>query len=271
MKVLFLPFAAVAASALSACNGSSSSSPFFNPSSSYVRIAHGSPDAGTVNVEIDGATVSSGLAYGAMSSYASVKVGSHTLDVYVTGNTSKPLVATSFSTNGGQDTTVVLTGERHPSYASKRTLGLRVFYEEPYDTPSGGAALNFHNAAPIAPDGLRMNAVQFGYSLTSTPGNDALGAPQSYGGDTTPIGLPTAALNVPITLYGKNYKSYTITPGDAMTGCTGMPCNGQQNLSLYFIDGPGASHSPTSGYPSYFPPDSKADFIGTFDGNGLIQ
>lgn len=272
MKRLFAATALVAASALAACNGSTSSSPFFPQNTSYVRFAHGSPDAGKIAVKIDGSTISSTLAYGTMSAYASVKVGSHSLTVYSAGNTSgKGLASATFSTNAGQDTTVVLTGERYPSYRTRSHLVMRIFTEQPYSTPGGGAALNFHNAAPILSAALHMKAVGFGYSLNSAPGNKMLGTAQPDGGATGPVGLPSAALNVPITLFAKNYKAYTITPGDAMSGCTGLPCSGQGNLSLYLIDGPDASRSPSSGYPGYFPKRSKADFVGVFDGNGLIQ
>jgi hypothetical protein len=271
MKLRFL-FAAAAAMILSACNGSSSSSPFFPSNTSYARVVNGSPDAGAVDVQIDGSIVQSNLAYGTMSAYSSLKVGSHTMNVFRAGNDSgKPVATSTFSLNAGQDTTVVLTGERHPSYGGKPNVALQVFNEQPYNTPSGGAAVNFHNASQIAGEDLHMTRVQFGYSLTATPANNALGTTQSYGGATGPVGLPSAALNTAITFYAKRHNSgYTITPGDAMAGCTGVPCNGQSNLSLYFIDGPAASTSPST-YPSYFRPHSKADFVGVFDGNGLVQ
>jgi hypothetical protein len=151
-----------------------------------------------------------------------------------------------------------LTGEKHPSYSGKANLSLRVFTESPYDTRSGGAAVDFRHAAPIIATGLHMDVIQFGYSLSSSPANNALGTAQPLGGSTGAEGLPTSGLNVAITFYSKNYKAYTIAPADAMSGCTGLPCNGQSNLSLYLIDGPGASRTPSSGYPSYFSPKSKA-------------
>ena len=264
--------AAAAVVLLSACNGSTSSSPFFPSNSSYVRIAHGSPDSGPVDVQIDGSVVQSNLLYATMSTYVKINTGGHTVNLFKAGQDSgKALATTSFSTNSGTDTTVVVTGERNPGYGGKKTLGLRIFTEQPYTTPSGGAAVNFHNAAPMAPYGLHMNTIPFGYSLDATPANNPLGTRQPYGGSTNPQGLPSSALNAAITFYAKNYKSYTITPGDAMPGCTGMPCNGQSNLSLYLIDGPAAASSPPTGYPKYFSATDKMDFIGVFDGNGLIQ
>lgn len=272
MKSYVALAAAAAVLGLVACNGTSSSSPFFPSNSSYVRIAHGSPDAGSVDVQIDGATAQSSLTYGNMSAYASLKIGGHTLNVYRSGNDSgKPLASTTFSSNAGQDATVVITGERHPVYASKRNLAVHVFYEQPFNTPGGGAAVNFHNAAPVLAGELHLLRVPFGYSVDAAPGNNHIGTSQSFGGSTNPQGLPSQALNTPITLFAKNYKAYTITPGDAMSGCTGLPCNGQGNLSLYLVDGPAASRTPSGNYPPYFKPHSKADFIGSFDANGLIQ
>jgi hypothetical protein len=272
MKSYLVLAASAAALLLPACNGSSASSPFFPSNTSYVRVAHGSPDAGAIDVQIDGSTVKSDMVYGTMSSYVSLKTGAHALNVYRSGDDSgKPIVSTNFSVNSGQDTTVVITGERRPSYSSASNLALQAFTEEPYSTPNGGGAIDFHHAAPIVAGGLHLTRLGFGYSLNTSPGNNALGLPQSYGGSTGPQGLPSSALNVAITLYGRKYDAFTITPGDAMTGCTGIPCSGQSNLSLYLIDGPRASRSPSSSYPKYFPPSSKVDFIGTFDGNGLIQ
>lgn len=270
MKSFATLVAAAAVLGLAACNGTSSSSPFFPSNSSYVRIAHGSPDAGTVDVQIDGATMQSGLTYSHMSAYASLKTGAHSMRVFRSAN-GKTLTTTTFSTNSGQDTTVVISGERHPTYSSKSNLGLHIFTEQPFNTPGGGAAVNYHNAAPVMLGGLHLLRVPFGYSVDSSPGNNHLGTAQSLGGATNPAGLPSNALNVPLTLFAKNYKAFTIAPGDAQTGCTGLPCGGQNDLSLYLVDGPGASRTPTHNFPPYFGRHSKAAFIGVFDANGLIQ
>jgi hypothetical protein len=273
MKSILPVAAAIATVALAACGGSSSTNTFFPGGSSFVRIAHGSPDAGRVDIAIDSSIVRSNLAYATMTGYGGIGVGGHTMSVFPRGrDTGRALARTTFSTNSGQNTTIVLTGERFPTYRARPNLGLRVFAELPFNTPGGGAAVNYHHAAPAVLDALHLHEVSFGYSLDSSPGNNALGIARGFGSATGPQGLPSSALNVPITLYAKDYKAFRITPADAMPGCTGMPCSGgQSNLSLYLIDGPGASRRPTSDYPHYFKRHSKAEFIGVFDGNGLIQ
>ena len=208
MKPCFVSIAAVTALLITACNGSSSSSPFFPSNTSYVRIANGSPDAGDVAVQLNGSTVDGSLAYASITSFQKVGVGSQTLNIYPAGMVSgKPLATTTFSVNAGVDTTVVLSGERHPSYGAKANVALTVFTEQPYNTLPGGAAVNFYNSAPVISDDLHRNTVQFGYSIDSAPGDHSLGTAQPVGGSTDPQGLPSDALNVPITLYAKNYKA----------------------------------------------------------------
>jgi hypothetical protein len=48
--------------------------------------------------------------------------------VFAAGNDSgKALMTATFSTNAGQDATIVIAGERRPSYGAKRNLSLKLF------------------------------------------------------------------------------------------------------------------------------------------------
>ncbi len=264
---------AVAASlALSACNGGGGNGLIGSlGNTAYVRMVHGSADGGPVDVQLDGRKIQSNIAYGALTPYTALKAGSHTLTLFKAGNDAGAGIANlTFSVNSGQDVTVVIEGEFHPTYQASGNFGMQAFTEQPFNTPSNGGAVDFHNAAPIAPapGGLDRQSLQFGYSVDSYPSPNALGPGTPYGGATNPQGLPATALNTPITLYAQSPSTYATTPEQISPSCSFIPCT-LPNLSLYFVDGPKAARDPTTP-PSNVPPTAKAVFFGAFDGNGLL-
>lgn len=266
------------AASLTACNGSSGSILGGISNNAYVRVLHGSPDAGSLDIALDSASnvIKSGAVYGNLTTYQQVKAGSHTLYLFANGqDTGTGIVSPiTFSVNGGSDTTVVLSGEMHPSYQTAANFGATIFAEQPFSVPSGGAAVVFHNAAPFAAAALGLNAssVQFGYSIDASPANNSMGNPQSLDGMTSmqTAGLPTAALNTPITFYGVNTATVSVKPSQISTSCTNnqVPCTAP-GLSLYLVDGPAASLTPNAP-AGYWSPTAKAVFFGVFDGNGLL-
>lgn len=266
------------AGSLAACNGGASSVIGGVTNNAYVRVLHGSPDAGSLDIALDSASnfIKSGAVYGNLTTYQQVKPGSHTLYVFANGqDTGTGIIPPiTFSVNGSSDTTVVLSGEMHPSYQTAANFGATIFTEQPYSVPSGGAAVVFHNAAPFAAAALGLNTsnVQFGYSINSAPANNPLGNPQSLGGFTSiqAAGLPSAALNTPITFYGVNNATVTVMPGQINSSCSNnqVPCTAP-GLSLYLVDGPAASLTPKAP-TGYWSPTAKAVFFGAFDANGLL-
>jgi hypothetical protein len=270
--------AALLVGSLAACNGAANNVIGGITNNAYVRVLHGSPDAGSLDIAIDSASnlIKTGDVYGNLTAYQQVKAGSHTLYIFANGqDTGSGIVPPiTFSVNGGSDTTVVLSGEMHPSYQTAANFGATTFAEQPFSVPSAGAGVVFHNAAPFAAAALGLNAssVQFGYSLNSAPANNNLGNPQSLGGFTSiqSAGLPTSALNTPITFYGVNDATVTVTPGQISSACTNnqVPCTAP-GLSLYLVDGPAASLTPN--VPTgYWAPTAKAVFFGAFDRDGLL-
>jgi hypothetical protein len=262
----------LAALTLAACNSNHGGSLIGGGSShAYVRVVHGSPDGGPVDVQVDGTTIQSDIAYGAVTPYTSLAAGSHTMALFVAGNdTGTPLSTLTFSVNDGQDTTVVIEGEHRPTYQATQNFGMQAFVEQPYSTPSGGGAVDVHNAAPIAPAtaGLNQGSVQF--SFTAYGNTAAIGSPVSLGQATNPVGLPSNALNIPITIFATSGSTrFTTTPSQIDPSCSGIPCSTAPNLSLYFVDGPTAAVDPTSP-PSTISPSARAVFFGAFDANGLL-
>lgn len=267
-----LAVACAAAISLAACNGSAGSILGGATNNGYVRVLMGSPDLQPVDVAIDNNVIKSSAAYGNLTTYHSASTGAHTIYLYTPGNdTGAGLYSFTLSVNAGSDVTLVVTGEKSPAPGGGPIVA-ETFVEQPYNTPATGGALDFHNASPFSAAALGLNQpnVQFGYSLNTAPANNPLGAPQPAGGATNPQGLPGSATNTPITLYAVNNATITTTPGQISPSCSTnqIPCT-TPNLSLYLVDGPAASLSPTTP-PAGIPLSAKAAFFGAFDGNSLL-
>jgi hypothetical protein len=257
---------------LAACNGSTSSILGGATNNGYIRVLLGSPDLQTVDIAIDNNVIQSNAVYGNLTTYHSASTGAHTIYLYTPGSdTGAGLYSFTTSVNAGADVTIVVTGEKSPAPGGGPIVA-ETFVEQPYSTPSNGGALDFHNASPFSAAALGLNQtnVQFGYSLNSSPANNALGAPQPVGGGTNPQGLPSNATNTPITPYAINNATITTTPSQIAATCAtnSLPCT-TPNLSLYLVDGPAASLTPTAP-PAGLSPTAKAAFFGAFDANGLL-
>lgn len=234
------------------------------------RFLNASPDAGSVDVYVDG-TKETTLAYGAFGpvSYVQFPQGNHTVSFDAAG-TQTVVLSAQVGINTSQTKWVVLAGETHPATGAP-TIGVLQFADSAYNTPGGGAGVNFHNAATA--NGTA--ATQFGwYNLAATGTNGPLGLPVPTGGNTQPQGLPAAAL-APTTVgfYAGSPTAggFTTTPSNIdAAGCSAntMPCN-SGNLSLFLIDGPAATTAPNVGtLPSGITNSTRVGFVGIFEANG---
>lgn len=275
----------LAALALTACSGGGGGvlGPIsnFGPggNSAQVRFVNGSPDAGPVQIFIDnqqqfctnGNTGSAcSVSYGHATTYAvNLNAGNHAIVLRDANGNQITLPAASIAVNGGFKYSLELAGEVHPSYSSTPTLQLLTTTEQPFNTPGGGAALNFHYAAPYV-QSTNPGAVQFGYFNNNVPAANAVGSPVNLGAETTPQGI-TSGLNTPFTFYAISPTSgITATPNQFSSQCSSnaLPCD-TGNLSLYLVDGPAASTQPTATtLPNGVNASTKAFFVGVFDQNG---
>ena len=284
-RALAPALAGLAALALTACNGNSGGvlGPIsnFGPggNNAQVRFVNGSPDSGRVEIFIDnqqqfctgGSTGSAcTISYGQATTYAvKLNPGSHAIMLRDANGNQITIPNASVSVNGGFRYSLELAGEVHPSYGSTPTLQLLTTAEQPFNTPGGGAAVNFHYAAPFV-QSTNAGSIQFGYFNNNTAASNPLGQPVALGSETTPQGLPGTELNAPITFYAASPTSgMTGTPGQFSTQCSSnaLPCD-TGNLSLYLVDGPAASTSPVTTLPAGVNASTKAFFIGAFDQNG---
>lgn len=263
---------------LSACNGGANSVPGVGTSSGYFRFVNGSADAGAVDLYIDGQHImgpgaNGSIPYGGVTAFNKFSVGAHQIVINAAGTQTPisgiPSSALSQSVNGASYETLALVGEEHPTNAAD-TLNVLLYNDTTFSTPSGGMAVDFHNAAPVT----GAASTQFGYYYINTPSTTGtLGTPIAVGAATQPQGLPGSALNanIQVGFYGGSPATYAVTPSQIdPTGCAAntLPCN-SGSLSLYLIDGPAASTSPTAGpYPQGITASSTAGFVGIFDANG---
>jgi Domain of unknown function (DUF4397) len=268
-----LALTVLAGISLSACNGSSGSSvPGFGTQNGFFRFVNGSPDAGAVDVYVDGQKLntSASVAYGTITAYNQYKVGSHQITINAAGTQTALTLSggTSQGVNGGQYVSLVLTGEVHPG-SGGTALNLVPYSDTVYSTPTGGMAVNIHNASPA------LGATTFGYYYINTPSTtQTIGTnPVNVGSETQPQGIPSSALSATIAVgfYANSPATISIMPSQVdSAGCAAntLPCN-TGNLSLYLIDGPSASTSPSAGpYPQGITATQKAGFVGIFDANG---
>jgi hypothetical protein len=170
---------AALALSLASCGGGGSTAPNTSGTAS-IRFINGSPDAGNIDVLVSGKVVASNVAYGQITAFTSLTVGTSPLPQVAfvkTGTTTN-----IFPSNGttpqtfqlgaavNSKLTVVLEGRA----ALIGALGLQVgAFVEPTITPSGSLyAVVFHHASPAAsaasPTGILVGQVALGPSPVYT-------------------------------------------------------------------------------------------------------
>lgn len=234
---------------LASCAGYGSTTPSTSGNAS-IRFLNGSPDAGAIDVLVNGKAVVSNLAYGQLSSFVTIAVGSTPLPQVAfvkTGtqtNIFPPLSGNQAQTFqlgaiAGAVLTVVVEGLSTQFGARGLTLGS---FLEPTITNTGNTySIVFHHASPAAniasPNGLNVGEILFGSPNTyvllgqmlfsSTTGNTnsffglsnqgAITGPPGIGFWVGPVVVPTAT-PVPV-----NTTSPTPTPTPTSTAATPVP------------------------------------------------
>jgi len=273
LKHSFLAIGVITSMLLAGCGGTSPGTLVANNNYGYFRFVNGSADSGAVDVYVDGTKVNtSAIAYGEMTAYYKVKTGSHTIAVDATGTQTAiagiPSAALTQGVNGASYVDLVIVGEQHPTVASD-TMNILAFVNTDYSTSNGGFAVNFHDAAPAT----GSQSTNFG--ITSSSGSQQLGASMNVGGTTQPVGIPSTfispSMKVQFTATTGSLPEVLLNPAQIdSSGCAAdtLPCN-SGSLSLYYIDGPAASTSPSAGpYPDGITASQTTTFAGIFDANG---
>ncbi|MCM3394959.1 DUF4397 domain-containing protein [Cytobacillus oceanisediminis] len=100
-----------------------------------VRIFHGSPDAGQVDIYVDGTRILKDFHYKEASGYASLPAGKHQIDIYRAGNMVSTLLSRKIIAAAGKAYTIAAAG-----IASKLKL---VILEDHHEVPAGETKVRF--------------------------------------------------------------------------------------------------------------------------------
>ncbi len=220
---------AALALSLASCGGGGSTTPNTTGTAS-VRFINGSPDAGNIDVLVNGKIVASNIAYGQITAYGSLTVGTSPLPqvAFVKTGTSTNI----FPSNGttpqtfqlGAATSSKLTVVVEGRASLIGSLGLQVgAFVEPTVTPATGLyAVVFHHASPAAsaasPNGVLVGQVALGpspsytafgsmlFATTNGSGSSLVGlnnqptftGPPGVGFWVGPVVIPTAT-PIPVT------------------------------------------------------------------------
>lgn len=98
--------------------GRQTSQAFAASSWSYVRVFHASPDAGIVDVFMDGSQILSNFQYGSLTGYTPVSTGSHKIQIGVIGSgANAALVSQTLNLRANMSYTVVALGTKATGYS----------------------------------------------------------------------------------------------------------------------------------------------------------
>jgi hypothetical protein len=173
----------------------------------------------------------------------------------------------------GAKVSAVVAGELHPNYTpgsgitnvpATGTLQVVTFGDPVYATSGTAATVTFRHAAPNYTQSTQP--IQVGYVTPPSSTNGTSFTTLSFGGVTSAISLPSSTLNQPLGFYGLNPGSgTTLTPSQLDPSDTGntLPFNNDINLTMYLVDGGGATSQPSSNAGT-----STVNLIGIFDPNG---
>lgn len=163
---------------LAACGGSGSTATSSSGNAS-VRFINGSPDAGPIDVLINGKAVVTNLAYGQISAYQMVLVGTSPLPqvAFVKTGTQVNIfpalssgAAQTFQLGSAPSTNLTIVVEGRVKVVGSAGLNLGAFIEPTISNSSGTYSIVFHHASPLAalaaPNGLDVGSIQLGSSPT---------------------------------------------------------------------------------------------------------
>jgi hypothetical protein len=191
-----------------------------------VRVLQGSPNEPTLNVLIDGTSVSSDLAFEANTSYQTVKSGSHQLAMEASSSSTNlvPAADQTLNLSGGTQTTFILAG---------------------YSSSISGILLSDDNTTP-ANSGISLRIVNAAPSIT---GSDVFVVPSSatLSGTPTISDLTFGSASSYQSLAAGTYTVFFTEPGTLLsyynTGSLTFTAN--QNRTIVLLSGPGSLTSVT--------------------------
>ncbi len=232
-RALTAALAVLALAGASACDGDDDGDVVAPPATARVRVLHAAPDAGPVDIVVDGATARAGLQYTQVVDYTALPAGQRTFNVRPAGTTTNAITAAP-TLAGGTEYTVIARGRA----AGTGALALSALLLTDDAAPaSGQASLRVVHAAPGAPAvDVYVTAPNADLAAaTATVSNLAFGAatpylnnvpPGTYQVRVTPAGTRTVAINVP---------SVTLSAGQVRTAVAVGEGNAAAPLSALLL------------------------------------
>jgi hypothetical protein len=158
-----------------------------NDNNAMVRVVHASPDAGNVDVYVDGNKLLSNFTFGTVTDYVSVPAGSHHIQVTPAGkDVSSAVITQDVSVQGGMAYTVAAIGTTSSGFsltafvdnnmiADGSKAKVRVYHLSPDAGPvnvaAGGNTLISGLDYKSASDYLTVPAAAYNFTVTATNSN----------------------------------------------------------------------------------------------------
>lgn len=115
-----------------------------NPPVSYLRVLHAVPDAPNVDVYLNDKIIAKNLAYKQFTDYLSIAPGNYTVKIYPTGNTTTPVINTSFFARENNIYTAAAA-------ELLKNIYLKVIEDTPMPITPGKTMVRFIHLSPNAP------------------------------------------------------------------------------------------------------------------------
>ncbi|WP_264738301.1 DUF4397 domain-containing protein [Cytobacillus firmus] len=171
---------------------------------SKVRIFHGSPDAGQVDIYVNGTRILKDFHYKEASGYASLPAGKHQIDIYRAGNMVSTLLSRKIIAAAGKAYTIAAAG-----IASKLKL---VILEDHPEVPAGETKVRFAHLSADAPAvdiAVKNRDVVFPNIAYRQASKYLALTPMTVDLEARIAGTPNTALSIPRMLF-KSDQAYTL-------------------------------------------------------------
>ncbi|KMK93530.1 DUF4397 domain-containing protein [Rossellomorea marisflavi] len=171
---------------------------------SYVRVFHGVPDAGEVDVYVNGHRVLRKLAFKDVSDYLTLPGGKYHIDVYPTGTSTETIISKKVKVDPGKAYTLAAAG-------TTKKLQLLPYVDEP-GVPAGETKVKFIHLSPDAPAvdiAVKGRDVIFP-NVSFKQATEYLGlTPMTVDLEVRPAGSKDVVLSIPDVKFEAN-QAYTI-------------------------------------------------------------
>lgn len=111
---------------------------------SFIRFLHASPNTPNLDIYIDNKKAITNLPYGGLAGYAAFSGEPHKYQVYIGGQTTKPLLTIPLSFSGDSFTTIAIAG-------LLQNLQYRIYRDMKEDIPANESYLRFVHLSPNTP------------------------------------------------------------------------------------------------------------------------